>query len=313
MAKPPMTVTDALRMNRDNPDAIIAAGEVVDMRFQSGNQLSLRAAKLFCLLVQEAGIAIADDKQHRIPYSVLNETFRRSKAELLDAIYELHCTMVSVKVTSQNGRDFTKSGPIIADIEREDDELDSAEIRFEFSKALRQVIANSTHWAALSRRAVLAFESKYSLRFYLFLSLRAGLRKTSEEFSLDDLREMLGMEPGTLPRWQDFRRFVLDKAQAEINHLAGFRMGYEPIKIGRKFAGVRLFWGLKGRDELIEAHKELERPRVGRTARREGKVEQLAQDDAILRERLAASLASAPYGNGATVAQPASRNGAQPA
>ncbi len=45
------TVIDAIRMTRSAPDAIIAAGELVDMRFKSGSALSLRAAKLFCLLI----------------------------------------------------------------------------------------------------------------------------------------------------------------------------------------------------------------------------------------------------------------------
>ena len=105
---------------------------------------------------------------------------------------------------------------------REPDSLDDAEIRFEFSPALRRVIADSTHWAAVSRRAVLSFESRYSLRLYLFLSLRANLRKVSEDIALDDLRALLGVPDKTMVRWQDLRRFVLDRAIAEINHLAGF-------------------------------------------------------------------------------------------
>jgi hypothetical protein len=70
---------------------------------------------------------------------------------------------------SRRGRPYTKSGPILSDVEREPDDLDGAEVRFEFSPAMRQVIANSTHWAAVSRRAVMAFESRYSLRLYLWL------------------------------------------------------------------------------------------------------------------------------------------------
>jgi hypothetical protein len=86
------TTLDAVRMHRDNADAIVAAGEVVDLRFKSGNQLSLRAAKLFCLLVQEAGIDVAADKQHCVPLATLNETFHRSADDLFEAIAELHST-----------------------------------------------------------------------------------------------------------------------------------------------------------------------------------------------------------------------------
>ena len=284
------TTLDAIRMHRSDPDAIVAAGELVDMRFVTGGSLSLRAAKLFCLLVQEAGIDVAEPKQHRIPYASLNTTFHKSRDELVEAILELHSTVVSVKLVSHDGRAFTKSGPILSDVEREQDDLADAEIRFEFSSALRRVIADSTHWASVSRRAVLAFESKYSLRLYLFLSLRARLRKVTEEVTLDDLRDLMGIPENTFSRWQDMRRFVLDRAIAEISHLAGFNAAYQPIKKGKRIAGVRLIWGLKDRAGLVEAQKELDRPRVGRTARREGLVEVVAAE----RQRIAESLAAAP-------------------
>jgi hypothetical protein len=238
--------------------------------------------------VQEAGIDVATDTQHRVPLAVLNETFHRSADDLFEAIAELHSTTVSVQVAGD--RPYTKSGPILADVERETEDTAAAEVRFEFSKTLRQVIGDSTHWASISRRAVLSFESKFSLRLYLLLSLRAGLRKTSETFEMDDLRHILGLENGTFSRWPDLRRFVLDRAVAEINHLAGFRMGYVPIKRGRKITAVKLTWGRKDMPELIEAQKELDRPRVGRTVRREGKAETIADE----RAALADSLANAP-------------------
>ena len=288
MAK--LTTLDAVRMNRADPDAIVAAGELVDLRFVSGNTLSLRAAKLFCLLIQEAGIAVADQVQHRIPYSVLNETFHKSRDELAEAVMELHSTVVSVKLVSRQGRAYTKSGPVLSDVEREPDSLDDAEVRFEFSPAMRRVVADSTHWAAVSRRAVLSFESRYSLRLYLFLSLRANLRKVSEEIALDDLRAMLGVPAGKLVTWQSVKLRALDPAIAEINHLAGFHAAYEPIKRGRRVVGVRLTWGLKAPVDLVKAQKELDRPRVGRTARRAGLVETIADE----RHRLAENLANAP-------------------
>lgn len=285
-----MTTTDAIKRARSDPDAIIAAGELTDLRFVSGNTLSLRAAKLFCLLIQEAGVSVVEEKQHRVPFAVLNETFHKSRADLTEAIMELHSTVVSVQLVSRQGRPYTKSGPILSDVEREPDSLDDAEIRFEFSKTMRRVIADSTHWASISRRAILSFESRYSLRLYLWLSLRANLRKTAEDVSFEDLRDLLGVPLKALPRWQDVKRRALDPAVAEINHLAGFHASYMPLKRGRSVAGVRLSWGLKAKEELIETHKELERHRAGRKARREGLVETIAQE----RRRLAESLANAP-------------------
>ena len=45
MAK--LTTLDAVRMNRADPDAIVAAGELVDLRFVSGNTLACAPPSCF--------------------------------------------------------------------------------------------------------------------------------------------------------------------------------------------------------------------------------------------------------------------------
>jgi hypothetical protein len=306
----PTGALDAIKFNRANPDAIVMAGELTNLSFKSGNGLSLRAAKLFCLIVQQAGHAIADDAQHAVPFAAINETFHRSQDELVAAIDELHQTIISIDVPSPPGqphiRPYTKSGSILSDFERGHSGAaytSPHEIRFTFSPVLRHIVANSTHWATISRRAVLAFESKYAHRLYTYLSLRANLRKTSEHITIDDLRAILEVPQGSMPRWQDFKSRALEPAINEINHIAGFRAGYAPIKQGRSFNIINLSWGLKHGAELIETAKELERHRNGRKARREGTVEVIAQEHATLRHSLASAIAAAPYNKG-NVAQP---------
>ena len=45
--------------------------------------------------MQQAGVAIADDKQHVVPYSAINETFHKSRDELVEAIEELHSSALN--------------------------------------------------------------------------------------------------------------------------------------------------------------------------------------------------------------------------
>ena len=40
-------------------------------------------------------------------------------------------------------------------------------------------------------------------------------------------------------RFPDFRRFVLEKAQSEINELTDINMSFEPIKTGRKVTSIK--------------------------------------------------------------------------
>lgn len=263
------------------------------MRFPLGGRMSLRGGKLFHLLVQAAGVDVAEDVTHRITLASLNETFHVAVPELIELIDELHTTTLKLKLTDSKGRRYTKSGPILSDVEREEEDEAQAEVRFQFSPTLRKAIANSSHWAVISKRAVLAFESRYSLRLYTVLSLRAGLRKTSEDFTTDDLRELLGVPAGKLSRWQDLKTWALDPALAEVNQLAGFHAGFVPIKRGRKIVGVTLTWGLKDHAARVEAIKELDRSKVGRKARRQGATETLVETEGHERETLALALSAA--------------------
>jgi len=291
MNKPKPRTLDAVASFRDHPDAIVEAGELVEMRFPAGGRMSLRAGKLFHLLIQFAGVKIADPVQHKVTLAALNETFHLTTDELIELVEELHTTTLRMHLTDPKGRKYTKSGPVLADVEREDDTETQAELRYEFSPTMRKVIANSTHWAVVSRRAVLAFESRYALRLYTLLSLRAGLRKVSEPVTLEDLRELLGVPAGKLRRWQDLKTWALEPAMAEVNHITGLIAAYMPIKRGRRIVGITLSWGTKAGDDLVEAAKELERPKVGRKARRAGTTETLVTPEKRERIELADALA----------------------
>lgn len=287
------TTLSAIRTHKGDPDAIVEAGEMVDMRFPVGGRMTLRGAKLLHLLVQAAGVNVAEAITHKVTIAELNETFHVSVAELVELVDELHATTIKLQLTDAKGRRFTKSGPILADAEREDEIQSQAELRFEFSPTMRRIIANSTHWAVISKRAVLAFESRYALRLYIILSLRANMRKTSEEFTVEELREILGVPLGRLADWKSLRRRAIEPALAEINQLAGFYAGCIPIKRGRRVVGAKLTWGLKDAPARVTAAKELDRPKVGRKERRNGQVETITLEAEWQREELATALTNA--------------------
>ena len=283
--------TQIISANNDHSDSIIQAGEVVNMSFKKGATLSLRAGKLFHLLIKEAGSKVTEDKQHKIMLADLN-FIHRSKDELIDTIEELQSTIVSVELISRRDRKYTSSDSILGNVERE--HAEDGELRFKFSETIRHLISRSTHWAALSKRAVLSFESRYSLRLYEVLSLRFGLdRKFSETFSLEDFRETMGVPAGKLPEWYDLKRKVIEPAIAEVNHLCGFTVSYTPEKRSRKIIGITLAWAEKTEEDRINAAKELERPRDGRKARRSGTVEDLAVIQHQQREAISRSLTEA--------------------
>ena len=179
---------------------------------------------------------------------------------------ELMTTEISLTVETPRGR-RELLGMILAHVDRPAERY-AGELMWEFSKTFRAVVKRSHHWAAISARAVLAMECKYSPWLYQLCALHAGRERVAHEWDLEDLRERLGASSPSLHRWQDFKRRVLEPAVAEVNHLTGIGVAWEPIKHGRSVVGLRLFTWRKAEDELKAASAELDRPRGGRKVRR---------------------------------------------
>ena len=268
MAKTMQVIAD----RKDRPDDIVAAGEVLDLQFRDGSKtLTLRASKLLHLLVDVAGEEACDDKVHAVPIERLNDAFHLSREDFLETCRELFGTTVRMEIKTKRGK-ATKVGPLLADVER--DEEGGSEIRFQLSPVLRLVLARSNHWGLLSRRAIMAFESRYALRLYEIISLRKSMSlRTKETFTIEELRHRLGVPHGKMTRWVHLRQFALDRAVAEVNQLSGLVVGYDIIKRGRSVVAVDLHWTVKDAADRTATARELAASRVGRKARRDGTAE----------------------------------------
>ena len=263
------------RANR--PDDLVAAREVLDVHYSA--PISLRAAKLLHLLVDAAGVDVVKPMEHVVPIQSLN-IGKESKQEFLETVEELFSTTMRLSILNRLGKKATKLGSFLADAEIDDDNL--GDLRFEFSKLMRQVIANSNTWGVLSAKAVIAFRSRYSLRLYEFIAGRINQSINSEKLEIYRLREILNVPPLRLMKWKDLRVRALDLAIAEVNQLAGFKVSYKPLMRARSVWAIQLFWEKKQRGELDQSARELDAPRVGRKARRDGSAESVA-----IAERLA--------------------------
>lgn len=267
----------ALADRVDRPDELLAAGHQADMVFRPGQRaLSLRASKLWHVLVQTAGTDLAASKDHTMPLAELYQSGigHMTLAERVDALRELQTTLIEVRVPSPKvkGRTRVISEALLGKVERDED--DRGELVWRFGETLRGVFADSPHWAVLSKRAVMTFESRYSLRLYEIVGLRANLDHVhSQTFTLDDLRSRLGVPVGKLKTWDHLRNRALEPAIAEVNQLAGFTVRYEAVKKGRSVVAVKLHWAEKQAAALKQTKRELDASKIGRKARRDGSAE----------------------------------------
>lgn len=265
-------------------DDLVASGHQIEMVFRKGQKaLSLRAGKIFHLLVKASGANLADDKNHSMPLSALYELCHLRSEDMVETIRELQSTLVEVTLPSPliKGGLRTETGALLSRVARDHDA--PGVIEWTFSPTMRLIFESTDHWAIISKRAVMAFESRYSLRLYEIISLRVGLEHiTSETFDLEDLRRRLGVPDGKLVEWFGFRQRALDPAIVEVNHLTGLHVAYEPIKRSRSVVSVKLSWGQKTAPGRKAAARELTHSKVGRSARRAGTVELVSDNQTPL-------------------------------
>lgn len=252
---------------------IVKAGELVEARYAKGAAPSAAARKTLALLMQAA----AGDAWKAGPQSMLKKDLRGShnSNDRIDDIFdELQTILMRIETVAPDGRAAMLVAPVIAyRIEHLEDD-DRARVWWEFSEPARRAMQGSDYYAALNRGTLLAFESRYSVTLYERGCLLVGRREPRWRGTIAELREVLGIPPGTYRDWGDIRRFVMDRAIAEVNQLADFVAGYS-VRTGSrgKITDVEIWFRPKAAEDRNLAARELESSRLGRKARRSGTVQ----------------------------------------
>lgn len=185
-----------------------------------------------------------------------------------------------MRTISERGREAILTSAVIAWNIEEKSEDGMSIIEWEFSEPALQMFQGSDYYARINKAALLAFRSKYALAIYEIGCLLVARRDPTWTGTIEELREKLGVPQGTLPNFAQFRRSVLAKAQAEVNQLAHFEFTWKEIVgsgRGRPVEKVQLCFAAKDALSVEDAADELDRPKVGREARRTEAVEHIAE------------------------------------
>lgn len=87
---------------------------------------------------------------------------------------------------------------------------------------------------------ILAMKSAFSVRIYELM--KSYSFQKSKTFDIDELKHILMVENvKSYSNYKDFRIYVLEKAQSEINELTDIKISIEPIYKGRKVAKVKFY------------------------------------------------------------------------
>mgnify|MGYP003382326694 CR=1 FL=1 len=269
-----MRVAHALKA-RDGED-FAKPGNLVEVRFVRGQSLSLTAARLLALMILTAGGDGWQPMAHKMRKSEIRRGHKGNE-RISDMLEELHRTLFAIDDLSWRGRKATKRFALIQS-SREETEEEGGEggwIEWEFTPDARRLIRESETYAVLNRQAILGFRSSYALRLYEMGALRLHRRQSTWRADMTAVRAAFGIAPELYKDFAQLRRKVLDKAKAEIDHLAHFTVDWREIRRGRAIVELEFNFHPKTAPEQLLTVAEIERHASGREARRDGVVEEI--------------------------------------
>lgn len=256
---------------RPNAESLVKPGELVDL--VEVTPLTLSDRRIYNQLLENAWDAIDKPVTHVIPKALLRGS-HNSNDRIGESIERLMSAIVKVEVVWEGAPATERVQLLGGNIEAA---RGDGMFEYEIPARLRRIIGNSTVFARLQREVMFALSSKYALTLYEMVQKRGNLRwRSSEKFTVDSLRGILGVPKGKLSSWSNLRLRAIDPAVAEVNALSDYVVEIDPIKMGRRVTHVELRWWRKDVNATGAAERALGFSKVGRRARAEGRVEEPA-------------------------------------
>jgi hypothetical protein len=241
-------------------------GELIEIHGHAS--MTMQDRRTLNLLLTNAWPRITEDVEHVIKKSVLRGD-RPGNERLSDTIDRLMKTIVEIKVT-RDGKPARRKVQLLGPTDEHRDDLGN--LYYRFLPELIEIITLSDHWARLQAQAMLALTSKYSQALYEMIQKRAGLTsKFREDFTIPEIRSVLGVPEGKMTRWADLYRFAIEPAEKQVATLSSCHVRIEPIKKGRLVVGVRMAWFPKDEEGLKLVYTQIEHQKTERRARKDKK------------------------------------------
>lgn len=247
-------------------DQAVKPAELIQI---TGHQaLTLNARRSITILWHNAHMqGIEAGKDYTIEIDDLKPDDHKGYEMVEDAIISLMQTILTVKLA--DGK--TRRVQFLGGNDLDDPDRPAGVLNYSFDKRLVEILKDSAIWGKIALPVLMAFSSKYSVSLYEHVSQWTGLsRKTFQEMSLDEFRDVMGVEAGKYPAFGALNKHVVKHVIMEVNALAPFSVSVLPIKTGKKVTHIRIGWWSKTKEEMDAAWREVNRSKIGRKARISG-------------------------------------------
>lgn len=117
----------------------------------------------------------------------------------------------------------------------------SGEVELTFSSYLKPYMLKlNTMFTQYKLANILSMKSKYSPRIYEILKCNEFKKQGYIEIEVEELRKLLKAD-NIYPRYNDFKRKVLEQTQKELKKISDINFDFEEIKTGRKVTALRFY------------------------------------------------------------------------
>ena len=244
-------------------DQAVKPAELIQI---TGHQtLTLNARRSITILWHNAHMqGVAEGKDYTIEIDDLKPDNHKGYEQVEEAIEALMTSILKVRLP--DGR--TRRVQFLGGNDLDDPARPAGVLSYSFDKRLVEILRDSAIWGKISLPVLMAFSSKYSVSLYEHISQWAGLsRKSYQDLTLDEFRELLGVEEGKYAAFGALNKHVIKQTVLELNALASFSVTVIPVKTGKRVTHIRVGWWQKEKEELDAAWREVHRSKVGRKAR----------------------------------------------
>lgn len=235
------------------------------------HELTLNARRAITVLWYNAHRqGVEEGKDYTIEIDDLKPDGHKGYEMVEEAITALMRTILVVKLPGGG----TRRVQFLGGNDMDDPERSAGVLTYSFDRRLIKILEDSTIWGKISIPVLMAFSSKYAVSLYENVAQLANLSmKHTQTYTLENFREIIGVQPGKYKTFGELNKHVIKPAMAEVNALAPFGLTLMPVKQGKKVVQVNIGWWTKDTSALKDAFAELSRPKVGRKARIAGTVE----------------------------------------
>lgn len=239
------------------------------------HELTLNARRAITILWHQAHQqGVQEGRDYTIEIADLKPDGHKGYEMVEEAVEALMRAILTLRLP--NGK--TRRVQFLGGNDLDDPDRPAGTLTYSFDKRLVAALQDSTIWGKIAIPILMAFSSKYAVSLYENLAQLANLtKKTIQEYSLGEFRELLGVPPGRYKTFGELNKHVVKPAVQEINAIAPFGLSVLPVKHGKRVAQIKVGWWQKDGAALQEARAEMERSKVGRRARLGGTVEHVAE------------------------------------